>query len=207
MQEINYLHEKIKATTNASLEMSMGNVHVKGLFSLVFHGEQAGHLTRAYLASSKVKPFDAQLHSHTYDLKITVLKGRVTHHLARKLDANERAATTIAAYKYKSPLNGGDGVLVYSHEQAIAIEEYIIPPAATIHLRHSDIHTVSCSKSAIWVVEELGFRTAESTVLGAPFCTDDLYRKPEQFEVNNNYQAVRRRLRSLMNDHALSLAS
>lgn len=187
--------------------MSMGDVHVKGLFSLVFHGEQAGHLTRAYLAHRKVKPFDAQLHSHTYDLKITVLKGRVTHHRAKNLATPDKSGTTIAAYKYKSPLNGGDGILVFSHEQAISIEEYIIPPAATIYLKHSDIHTVSCSKGAIWVVEELGFKSKESTVLGAPFCLDGLYRKPEQFEVNNNYQALRRQTQSLVNDHALTLAS
>lgn len=204
MLEIKNLYEKIKATDTASLSMSMGDVHAKGLFSLVFHGNQAGRLTRAYIAEKKVSPFDAQLHSHSYDLKITVLKGRVTHHLATPLTSSAKGAINMPAYRYKSPLNGGDGVLQYIEERAISIDEYVIPAAATIYLKHSDIHTVSCSKGSIWVVEELGFQTTETTVLGSPFCLDDLYRKPEQFETNNAYQKLRRAIQTLINEHALA---
>ncbi|MEP1230025.1 MAG: hypothetical protein ABJG88_05065 [Litorimonas sp.] len=206
MQEIKTIYKRLKTADAASLDMSMGDVHAKGLFSLVFHGKKAGHLTRAYFANRRVKPFDAQFHTHTYDLKITVLKGRVIHHVARTLDAAEAGALKIPAYKYKSQLNGGDGAFRYSHDQFIMMEEYVIPPAATIHMSHRDIHTVSCSKGAIWVVEELGFKTKDTLLLGSPFCVDDLYRKPEQFEVNNNYQHIRRATQKLMNEHALCAA-
>lgn len=204
MRYIRTLHEKIKQSDTSSLAMSMGDVHAQGLFSLVFHGDQAGQLTRAYLADKKVNPFNAQLHSHSYDLKITVLKGRVTHHLATLSEPDARGAISMPAYKYKSPLNGGDGILRYINEQALSIDEYVLPTTATVYLKHSDIHTVSCSKGAIWVVEELGFQATETTVLGSPFCVDDLYRKPEQFEVNNAYQKLRRATQSLMNEHALA---
>jgi len=204
MRYIKTLHEKIKQADTTSLAMSMGDVHAKGLFSLVFHGDQAGKLTRAYLAEKKVDPFDAQLHSHSYDLKITVLKGRVTHHLATLSKPNVKGAINMPAYKYKSLLKGGDGILRYINEQALLVDEYVLPTAATIYLKHSDIHTVSCSKGAIWIVEELGFKAAETTVLGSPFCVDDLYRKPEQFEVNNAYQKLRRAAQNLMNEHALA---
>lgn len=205
MREIETLHRKIKATPASSLAMSMGDVHVKGLFSLVFHGDKAGRLTRAYLADKKVKPFDAQLHSHSYDLRMTVLKGRVTHHVATVLGTAAKGAVNMPAYRYKSPLNGGEGILKYEDEQSIRMDEYVVPPAATVHMKHSDIHTVSCSKGAIWVIEELGFRTTETIVLGSPFCLDDLYRKPEQFEVNNAFQKLRRILQKLTNDHALTV--
>ena len=206
MQDIKNIYDKLKAAHIASLDMSMGDVHAKGLFSLVFHGNEAGRLTRAYIAGRKVKPFDAQFHSHTYDLKITVLQGRVIHHIAKTLDAAKPGTLKIPAYKYKSKFNGGDGVFTYSHDQCILMEEYVIPPTASIYLSHNDIHTVSCSKGAIWVVEELGFKAKEAVLLGSPFCIDDLYRKPEQFEVNNNYQSLRRAAKKLMNEHALCAA-
>jgi len=123
MQEINNIYEKLKTADVTSLDMSMGDVHAKGLFSLVFHGTKAGHLTRAYFANRRVKPFDAQFHTHTYDLKITVLKGRVIHHVAKTLDTAESGALKIPAYKYKSQLNGGDGVFRYSHDQLVLMEE------------------------------------------------------------------------------------
>ncbi len=206
MQEIKNIFDKLKAATTMSLDMSLGDVHAKGLFSLVVHGHEAGRLTRAYLAGRRVKPFDAQFHSHTYDLKITVIQGRVIHHVAKTLNAPEQGALKIPAYKYKSRLNGGDGAFRYSHDQFVSMEEYVIPPAATIYLSHQDIHTVSCSKGAIWVVEELGFKAKDTLLLGSPFCVDDLYRKPEQFEVNNNYQRMRRATQKLMNEHALCAA-
>ncbi len=206
MLEVKNIYEKLSSTDVSSLNMSLGDVHARGLFSLVFHGKKAGRLTRAYLANRKVKAFDAQFHSHTYDLKITVIKGRVIHHVAKTLNAPIPGALTIPAYKYRSPLNGGSGELSYSHEQLILMEEYIIPPAATVYLNHKDIHTVSCSKGAIWVVEELGFQAKEAITLGSPFYLDDLYRKPEQFEINHNYQKLRRVTQKLVQDHALCAA-
>lgn len=204
MQELRKIHKKLQKTKNSSLQMSMRDVHIKGLFSLVFDGDQAGHLTRAYIANNKVEPFDAQLHSHSYNLKLTVLKGRVTHHLAKNIGENEMGAMTISAYKYKSPLKGRDGILIYSHQQIISIEENVIPPSATIFLNHSDIHTVSCSKGAVWIVEELGFQTKETIVLGTPFCLEGLYRKPEQFEINDNYQTLKRLTQDLLKNHIVS---
>ncbi|MDA8708612.1 hypothetical protein N9M10_04485 [Hellea sp.] len=118
--------------------------------------------------------------------------------------ASAQGAIEMPTYKYKSALNGGDGVLRYVDERSILIDEYVIPPAATLYLKHSDVHTVSCSKGAIWVVEELGFRANETTVLGSPFCVDDLYRKPKQFEINNAYQKLRRTAQALIDDHALA---
>jgi len=180
VQEIKRIEDKLKAADLESLGMSLGDVHAKGLFSLVFDGRKAGHLPRAYLAGRKV--------------------------VAKLLDRTENGAMTIPAYKYRSQLNGGDGTFSYSHDQCILMEEYVIPPAATIYLSNSDIHTVSCSKGAIWVVEELGFKTKETYLFGSPFCVDDLYRKPEQFEVNNNYQRMRRAVKKLINEHALCAA-
>lgn len=203
MQEIETIFSKLKSADSSSLGMSIGDAHAKGLFSLVFHGVEAGNLTRAFIAGRKVKPFDAQLHSHSYDLKITVLKGRVTHHVARILKASSKGGLKMPAYKYQSPLTGGDGVLSYSHNQLIMVEEYVIPPGATLELSHKDIHTISCSKGAIWVVEEFGFEAEETIVLGSPFCTDNLYRKPKKNEINNNFQKLRRATQTLLSDHLM----
>lgn len=55
-------------------------------------------------------------------------------------------------------------------------------------------HTVCCKAGAMWVVEEQGFKTEESTVLGVPFTVDGLYNKPQQFQINDMCQMVLREM-------------
>lgn len=43
------------------------------------------------------------------------------------------------------------------------------------------VHSVSCSKGSMWVVQELGFQDDSSTVLGTNFSTEGLYNEPKQF--------------------------
>jgi len=57
-------------------------------------------------------------------------------------------------------------------------------------MNETDIHTISCSKGSIWIVEELGFKTEESTVLGVPFTVDGLYTEPTMFQINDKCQIV-----------------
>ena len=68
-----------------------------------------------------------------------------------------------------------------------------------ISLTANDIHTVSCSKGSIWVVEEKGFESNKSTVLGVPFILDGLYTKPELYQVNDMCQHVAKELKTLLN--------
>ena len=180
-----------------SLEMSMDDVHVKGLFSLVIAGTEHGKLTRAFIASKKIKPFDVQLHTHRYGIKLTVLKGAVVQHEASMYPIASNTAVFLPLYHYKSPLNGGKG-LTYMSYQDLYVNEFIIPVGATIRMSYKDIHTISCSKDAIWIVEELGFKEDESFVYGKQFDTYGLYNQPKQFQVNNNHQVVRELVKSFL---------
>lgn len=70
-----------------------------------------------------------------------------------------------------------------------------------VYMDEKQVHTVCCQAGAIWVVEEQGFKTDESTVLGVPFTVDGLYNKPQQFQINDMCQTVLRQLNYLINQY------
>ncbi|MDV3668198.1 hypothetical protein CMU39_09195 [Elizabethkingia anophelis] len=181
-----------------SLKMSMADTHHKGIFSLVIDGTLPGTLTRAFISSVKLKPFEIQLHSHRYPIRLTVIKGNVRHY-----DAHVNpSGISISKFDYKSPLNGGTG-LSYSREVLVDIKDYALPVGSIISMDENDIHTVSCSKGSIWIVEELGFKTYNSTVLGVPFITEGLYNSPGQFQINDNFQILHQELKALISSYDL----
>lgn len=191
-----------KLDFHESLNKSLDNVHITKLFSLVFNGTENGSLTRAFIAGKKIKPFDAQLHSHTYDLRITPIRGMVRHHVA---DMNSNAPDQmISLYEYKSPLNGGNG-LKYLRDTSITVKDYIIPIGSSIALNSTDIHTISCGKGAIWIVEELGFKTDTSLVLGNPFTTEGLYSEPKQYQINDAHQLLKSEIGKIIINHELTV--
>lgn len=189
--------ELLKNASEETLSKSMGDTHIKDNFSLVFGGTENGMLTRAFLANKKIKPYEAQLHSHRYDLKITVIKGEVKHHVAEFSDFK---GNKMSLFEYKSPLNEGNG-LKFIDDVFVDIKEYTIPIGSSIFLKHDEIHTISCSKGSIWIVEELGFKSDKSEVLGVPFIIEDLYNKPEQYQINDNYQLLKKYITKILNDY------
>lgn len=172
--------------TNPSdaINKSLNNVHSNGLFSLVVDGEENGKLLRVFIADKKLKPFEVQLHSHRYDINLTPIHGNVKQHVAVN-----GTKTTIPTYTYKSFLNGGSG-LEFRNIGNYDISEFFMPHGSTVYMNEREIHTISCSKGSIWIVEELGFKTEESTVLGIPFTVDGLYTEPTMFQINDKCQIV-----------------
>lgn len=194
-----YLQKYYDQLTNANeheLGLSIDNCHAKGLFSLVFNGTEFGKLTRAFIASKKVRPFDVQLHNHTYDLSITVIKGQVMHHTATL-----GKDILIPNYEYKSPLNGGNG-LTFVGTKSIDMNTYHLPTTSKIFLHANEYHTVSCSKGSIWIVQEHGFQSKSSNVLGSPFTTDGLYPAPSMYQINDRVQLLGNALKEHLNYHA-----
>lgn len=171
-----------------ALDKSMDNVHGDGLFSLVVAGEENGKLTRIFIANKKVKPFQIQLHSHRYAIKLAVLKGAVTQHNA-KVMVNSSSAIRMPMYNYQSPLNGGAG-LSYLKDVKPILSDFLIPVGSILSMGVEDIHTISCSKGSMWIVQEQGFEVDSSWVLGVPFKTDGLYTIPKQFQVNSSFESV-----------------
>ena len=53
-----------------TLDLSMADVHHKGLYSIVIGGTEHGELTRVFIATEKIEPYVLKLHSHTYDLRL-----------------------------------------------------------------------------------------------------------------------------------------
>lgn len=180
-----------------ALEKSLRDVHVKGLFSLVISGTEHGKLTRVFIATDKIRPQQIQLHSHRYGIKLTPLFGEVTEHTFITGSPNE---FTSSIFEYKSPLNGGNG-LKYLHDTKGSIFTQTLPIGTTSEMKGDEIHTISCSKGSIWIVEEQGFTTDRSLVVGTPFVTDNLYNEPKQFEVNDNFQKVKTILKSIINSY------
>lgn len=188
----------INNPSQESLQMSMADVHHEGLFSLVVNGTEFGKLTRIFISTVKLKPFSVQLHTHRYPIKLTTLSGQFRHHVASLYcDSN---FPRISRFTYKSPLNGGNG-LNYEEDVNIAIDDYIIPIGTVIHMDENDIHTVSCSKGSMWIVEEQGFKRDYSEVYGVPFITTNLYKQPSMFQINDNVQLVRKTLNELINSY------
>lgn len=205
MSQIEYLRRIKKLIDNPdpeALVKSLRDVHVKGLFSLVIDGTDNGKLTRVFIAKNKVSPMDIQLHSHRYGIRLTPLKGVVTEYVfTENKDVGNSCQKTIktSLFEYKSPLNGGNG-LKYVDSVYGTVESQIIPIGSSTFMQGDDIHTISCSKGSIWIVEEKGFSTERSLVLGTPFKTEELYNEPKQYEVNDNHQFVREALNEIIND-------
>ncbi len=185
-----------------SIDMSLNNVHCKGLFSLVIDGFEHGKLLRVFIAHKKIKAGQIQYHSHRYPIKLTVLSGEVVNHVATQNDGVTDKGNVVGmdVFKYQSPLNHGNG-LSFEDSAYFDLTENTVPKGCSIHMNSSEIHTVSCSKGSIWIVEEQGFQKDSSVVLGVPFTTKDLYQKPEQFQINSNWQLVRNQLDQILNSY------
>lgn len=191
--------KELQDPKNESIKKSINHCHVRGMFSLVVGGNEFGKLTRVFISENKLKPFDVQLHTHRYPIKLTVLKGDITHHEAI---VDPKSNISISKYSYKSPLNGGNG-LGYDGEVNIRCSEYKMPIGSSTKLSTKDHHTMSCSKGSMWIVEELGFETEESSVLGVPFVLDGLYSDPAMFQINDKVQVVTRELKRIIEAYSL----
>lgn len=201
-QFLKELSKKLSNPNTESLQLSMRNVHAKGMFSLVIDGTEFGKLTRVFIADKKLKPFDVQYHTHRYPVTITVLKGNITHHTATPSE-KIHGSVTLSEYEYRSILNGGNG-LKYAKETHIITHENALPIGSKIDLDISDYHTMSCDKGSIWVVEEKGFKQDFSNVLGVPFVTDNLYNEPAMFQIVDKCQMVSRTVKELMLQYELA---
>ena len=187
-----------------SIKLSLNDVHSSKIFSLVVDGTDFGNLTRIFIADKKLKPFEVQYHTHRYPLRLTTIKGDITHHTAIESEVSTDPYTKISKYDYQSPLNGGKG-LRYLCDSSITCSDYKMPPGMGVVLATTDFHTMSVSKGSMWIVEELGFQKVSSQVLGLPFLTEGLYNKPEMFQINDKCQLVLKELRTIVNNYETSL--
>lgn len=206
----NHVLDLMENPDNKALDKSLADCHVDGVFSLVVGGEKDsngelihGTLTRIFIATKKISPFDIQFHSHRYSLTIGVISGSFEHHIAKSSSAYEfyqGDASKLNCYEYKSPINGGTG-LAHKGEGLYTLSSYKVPVGAEIYLPHDLLHTVSCKKGTIWIVKEHGFEEDSSVVLGTSFQTEGLYNQPKQFQINDMFTLVYGKLNKLVNDN------
>ena len=181
--KLEYLKEIYSIIQNVEVEVtdkSLQDCHHAGLFSLVIGETEPGYLKRVFYANTKIKPYAAQLHTHKYAIKITAVKGIILHHQAFRSEITDSHTISISEFIYNTPLQGGDG-LKYLKETNLILKDYIIPIGSSIILNHSDIHTISCSKGSIWIVEEYkpDEVVEDSRFFGVPFRQKkDWYKKP-----------------------------
>ena len=67
-------------------------------------------------------------------------------------------------------------------------DSHVIVECNGIEMDVSDIHTISCSKNSIWIVEEFGFQVNESTVLGVKIISNDTV--VHNFNFNRKYRTT-----------------
>jgi hypothetical protein len=194
------ISDLLKNTNPEILKLSMNDVHSKGLFSLVIGGTEFGNLTRVFIADEKLKPFQVQLHTHRYPIRLTTIKGNIQHFVAFRSELIDCHTVELSEFDYKSPLNGGKG-LSYLKETNVIIKDYNLPIGSTLQMTASEFHTVACSKGSIWIVEEQGFEVESSKVLGVPFITEELYNEPKSFQINDKHQLVKKEITKLLIDY------
>ncbi len=210
MKKLEYLKQILSYLDNPdpeALKLSMADTHHEGIFSLVVNGTEFGKLTRVFIALEDLKPNEVQFHTHRYPITLTVLKGQIDHHTAQETDGSfddslGQQVVELSKYKYLSPLNGGKG-LEYVSDEHYRLKSYVLPLSSRFSIETDEFHTMSCSKGSMWVVEEHGFQTASSEVLGVPFVLDDLYNPPKSFQINDLTQKVRRVLKEMILDFEL----
>jgi hypothetical protein len=203
MRKLEYLKQIQALLLNPdpdSLKLSLADTHQKGIFSLVIAGKDFGKLTRVFISENKLKPYKVQLHTHRYPVKITTLKGNVKHHVAIPQQQKGIGVVELSEFEYRSPLNGGSG-LKYISEGFFMLNEYTLPIGSTTEMSEREYHTMSCSTGSIWIVEEQGFKTESSRVLGIPFITTSLYNEPKMFQVNDMCQIVAKELKKIILDY------
>ena len=203
MKQVEFLKHIVSKLTdkdNESIKMSLNNVHSDGLFSLVVDGSEFGKLLRIFIATKKLKPYAVQLHTHRYPINLMAIKGNIKQYTAKYIDDEDIQSCDIAVlpqYNYKSFLNGGKG-LTYDTEAYVVMNEFFIPKGSSIYMHTYQFHTISCTKGSIWIVEEKGFQSDYSKVLGVPFTSDGLYTKPSMFQINDKIQIVLKELRQMI---------
>lgn len=186
--------------TKQTYEQSLANVHYPGMFSLVISGEEHGKLTRIFIADKKLKPFGVQLHTHRYPLTLTAIQGEITQITARRCNPSASDVVNMNEYNYESYLTGGKG-LTFSRYGTYQISQFNLPPGSSIDMGTSNFHTMSCSRLAMWVVEEHGFTEQTSKVLGVPFVQDGLYMQPLQYQVTDKIQAVLKAIKPILQQY------
>lgn len=204
-EKLNRIIDILKKPNQDSLNLSMSDTHHKGIFSLVIDGTEFGKLTRVFVAHQQLLPFEVQLHTHRYNIDITVIKGQIRHYVADILPDHvvpQADIQTMSLFDYKSPLNGGEG-LRYKKDVPVQINEYGLPVGSTLHMHCNEYHTMSCSKGSIWIVEEQGFKSESSKVLGVPFVVDDLYNEPKSFQINDNFQIVKKAIKEILYHYSI----
>lgn len=202
LQFLKRIYDLVKNPNNESLKLSMQDVHIKGLFSLVIDGTEHGKLTRIFIACERLKPYQIQLHTHRYPIQLTTIRGNIKHFVAQTSSTNDCENVQLSEFEYKSPMNGGDG-LRYIKESQVKIRDYHLPIGATLKMTEFEYHTVACSKGSIWIVEEQGFSLDSSLVLGVPFVTENLYNAPTQFQINDKCQIAAKEIKKLILDYEL----
>lgn len=177
---VKLLQKLINNPNRESLKLSLMDCHVPGLMSLVLDGEP-GTLTRVFLARKSIKPGQVALHSHRYDLKITILTDGIWHQVSKCYLKNAKAFQ-LHHYTYQSAING-NGKFVLKGLSCRNLETNALPIYSEFEINADLVHTMWCKSHSIWCVQEQGYSRDVVHVYGKPFSTTGLYKPATEFEI------------------------
>ncbi len=147
---------------DATLMMSMRNVHAMNLFSFVLKNDE-GRLSRVFYTPSNVLevnyPFSRTMsigiHNHRYDLTLTGLQGRAVSYQYKVYDSIKGDDWALWHYTWHTYAGGHgrharQGMVAVHLDSAWELSDRSNP----LHLPASVPHTVWAEAGAAWLVEE-----------------------------------------------------
>lgn len=146
-------------------------------------------LTRAFIATGSTGERTVAAHTHRTSLKIRVLAGRLTHYTQTLWSGKQ----TGVLYQYMSPLLGGGGLAKSGTKVNYTEIEQVMQTGDTLCLPHTEFHTVSWARDAIWLVEEGPVMKDVTQVLlrkGDSFDTTGLYEPMSERELKERLDFV-----------------
>lgn len=168
-------------------EMTLNNCHVHGMISYVFGVSKVNRqfdggafLTRAFIASDIINPYDIQMHTHKYNLTIIPLTSGVRNISAKK--KRKHSTLFLDEYIYK------EGKFKYKDVTNLEIKDIPLQVGVPFIMKSTDIHTIYTTEgNTCWVVIESPRSSKEevgsSRFYGIPFKTEGLYTKPKENEI------------------------
>lgn len=176
-----YLTYKVKDFQPEAVMKSVGNCHVKGLFSLVLNVDANGLLTRIYyipkgqshkVTATKINGQgvsypDVAIHSHSQDIRLTGLSGTIKHWLFNEptvdikngYSNNNRQVVKVLEYEYKYTKLGDGKFTKTRNSYYLPYFTQYIRKGDTVELAARELHSISVGnhmrEPVAWLVEEL----------------------------------------------------
>lgn len=150
---------------------AIANCHAPGLYSIPVNVRE--HSVDRIFIDTLGKAHTVAPHNHRYPLRLTVLRGELTHSV---WEPDPTGAIEMWRYQWHSPLTGHAGRFALKDEASsrFNVSTDWMSPGEYVHLRPEQYHSLGTDPGAVWMVTE-GLDTQDSeTLWSEPVYAPDL---------------------------------